>query len=252
MMMKLKLIFSNAISLLFLLGAASSVAAQQTAEPPLITVSGQAELRVAPDEVDFKLEVEKVDKNLAVAKQQNDEVLKQILALARRHQIEPQNVQTDYISVEPRYTNVDDDGEPRTAAKREFLGYAVSKTVVIRLKDISRFESLFSDLLGAGVTQVRDVDFHTTAIRKYKDQARALAIRAAREKAVALAGEIGQPVGRAYSIREEGDGYGSASNSNFTANATSSIRGDFSDSESTFAPGMITVRSRVTVSFRLD
>ena len=122
-----------------------------------------------------------------------------------------------------------------------------------RLKDISRFEGLLSDILKSGVDRVRDVDFRTTAIRKYKDQARALAIRAAQEKAIAMTKEIGQSVGKAYSIREQGYSYAGSSMSNVSSNSMATIEssGDSDDETSTIAPGMIKISARVTVSFRL-
>jgi len=230
------------------LSATLAARAQQAAEPPLITVGGQAEVRVAPDEVDFTLEVENIDKDLLAAKSKNDATVKQVLALVNKYGIESQNVQTDYISVEPRYTEVTE--ERRTTTKKEFIGYAVSKTVLVRLKTISRFESLFSDLLSIGVNTVRNVEFRTSEIRKYKDQARAMAIKAAREKAIALTREVGQTIGKAYSIHEVQDN--SYTPSNYSQNATSIVGGDFSENEATIAPGMITVRARVLVSFRLE
>ena len=231
-----------------LLSAALCARAQQMPEPPLITVTGQSEVRVAPDEVDFTLVVENLDKDLLAAKSKNDETVKQVLALVDQYGIESKDVQTSYISVEPRYTEVDEYRRP--LAKREFLGYAVTKTILVRLKNISRFEALFTDLLKAGVNNVRDVDFRTSQIRKHKDEARAMAIRAAREKAVALTREIGQTIGKAYSISEVPDN--SYMPANAYANTTRVVEGDLSENESTIAPGMITVKARVLVSFRLE
>jgi uncharacterized protein YggE len=223
---------------------ALSAQAQESKEPPLITVTGQAEVKVAPDEVVFNIVVEQTNMDLAAAKSANDESVRKVLALARNYNVEPQNVQTDYISVEPKYNTDDEDDESKR--KRVFIGYSVSKTVVIRLKDLSRFENLFSDILKAGVTRIRNVDFRTTELRKYKDQARAMAIKAAQEKAIALTKEIGQTIGRAYSIRENGyEGGDLRSNNSFV------VSGNYSDNESTFAPGLITVQAQVTVSFRL-
>ena len=236
-----------------LLSAAALSQAQATVEPPLITVNGQAEVNVAPDEVVFTLEVRKTDKDLMVAKEKNDQVVRSVLELARKYGIPSQDVQTDYISVEPKYRTenrrVGGDVGIVTESIRIFDGYEVSKTVVIKLKDISRFEGLLSDLLKSSVDRVRNVDFRTTALRKYKDQARARAIRAAQEKAIALTKEIGQSVGKAYSIREQGYSYG---DSNVASNSIATIEGGGSDDEtSTIAPGMIKISARVIVSFRL-
>ncbi len=231
----------------------STAAAWQKSEQPLITVNGQAEIRVPPDEVKFILEVTKLNRELTEAQKQTDDSVRDILALARRFDVPQQDVKTDYISVEMKYTTdlVDDDesdADKSKRIKREFLGYEVSKTVIVRFKDLARFEKFFAEVLKAGVSKVNSVEFRTSQIRKYKDQARALAIRAAREKAVALTAEIGQSIGKAYSIQEEG--YSRSSSSN---NFSTVVSGSFSsDEDSAFAPGMITVTAQVTVSFVLN
>ena len=232
---------------------ASNVFAQNAVDRPLITVSGQAEMRVPPDEVVFTLEVESVDKDVLAAKKKTDESVTQVFALARDNKVNADDVQTSYISVEPKY-NTDDleYGEERRGVKRVFLGYEVSKTIAIRLKDISRFDPLLSDVLKAGVTKVSNVEFRDSQIRKHRDQARAMAIKAAQEKANLLAREIGQTIGPAYSITE-----GVASHypsQSMMQNTTSVISGELSasESESAIAPGLISVTALVTVSFRLQ
>jgi uncharacterized protein len=224
--------------------------AQTGAERPLITVSGQAEVRVPPDEIVFTLAVESIDKDMLVAKNKTDASIREILAIARRSNIKDEEVQTSYISVEPRY-NVDDlDYEQRRTVKREFIGYRVSKTVAVRLREIPRFDALLSDFLKAGVTRVTNVEFRDSQIRKHKDQARVMAIKAAQEKARLLAGEIGQSIGPAYSITENASDYSPRA---MTQNATS-LDGFISprESDSAIAPGLISVTAQVTVSFRLQ
>jgi uncharacterized protein YggE len=237
------------LCLLLLLPPAAS--ARQKAGQPLITVNGQAEIRVPPDEVNFSLEVAKLNRELTEAQKQTDDSVRDILALARRFDVPQQDVKTDYISVEMKYSTdlIDDEENPQAKkVKRELLGYEVSKTVIIRFKDLTRFEKFFAEVLKVGVSKVNSVEFRTSQIRKYKDQARALAIRAAREKAVALTAEIGQTIGKAYTISEEGYGRSAVSN-----NYSTSLSGSFSsDEDSAFAPGMITVTAQVTVSFVLN
>lgn len=236
---------------LALLPAAS--AAQQKDEPPLITVTGQAEMRVPPDEAVFNLGVSRLDKDIGTAQRQVDDSVRQILALARRYDVAQEDVKTHYIKVGIRYTTDFIDDEETSAAnvkkvKREFLGYEVSKSVAVRLKDLTRFEQFFAEVLATGVSKVDEVELRSSQLRKYKDQARAAAMRAAREKAVAMAAEIGQGIGRAYSIQEEG--YSRVSS---TSNYTGYVSGGLSTEEnSSFAPGTISVTAQVTVKFLLN
>jgi uncharacterized protein YggE len=223
----------------------------QNIEPPLITVTGQAEVRVPPDEVVFTLNVESIDKDMMAAKTKTDESVRQVLAIARKNNIKPEDVQTSNISVEPKYNTDDLEYEQRRTVKRVFIGYEVSKTIGIRLRDISRFDQVLSDVLKAGVTRVGDVDFRDSELRKHKDQARAMAMKAAQEKARMMAKEIGQSIGPAYAITEQVINFG---NARATQNSTSTITGSLSSEEleSSIAPGSISVTAQVVVRFRLN
>ena len=56
-----------------------SALAQDDKTRPLITVSGQAEVLVVPDEVVFSLNAVTRDKDLLVAKARNDEIVRKFL-----------------------------------------------------------------------------------------------------------------------------------------------------------------------------
>ena len=231
----------------------TSVFAQTERDRPLIMVSGQAEVMAVPDEVVFRLKVENVNLDVNIAKAKTDDGVKKILALARAYKIEPQNVQTDFIRIDEHYT-------PATQnTARKFDGYAVTQTTALLLKDVTRFESLLQDVVKAGISNVSDVTFRASQMRKYMDQARALAMKAAREKAVALAGEIGQKIGKAHNITEVGTTVVPAYEednenyaSNYTANISSEVRSNVADTQGTIAPGLISITVRVKVSFELN
>jgi uncharacterized protein YggE len=234
---------------LFMLAAFPVAASgQSNIEPPLITVTGQAEVRVPPDEVVFTLAVENVDKDMVLASKRTDDSVRQILAIARKNNVKPEDVQTSHISVQPKYNTDDLPYESRDRVKRVLVGYEVSKTVAIRLREISRFDDLLADVLKAGITRLSNLEFRDSQIRKHRDEARRMAIRAAQEKAKLLAGEIGQSIGPAYSITEESSP--NYSRSNINQNTTATV-GSSSESDSATAPGTLSVTAQVTVRFRL-
>jgi uncharacterized protein len=216
-----------------------------------ISVNGEAEIRVVPDEVLLSLGVETFDKVLKSAKSLNDDRIKKTIASARGFGVLAEHIQTDYIGIEPRYHNSD--------ISRELLGYVVRKTVLIRLKDISKFEDLLSAALEAGVTHVHGIDFRTTELRKHRDQARVLALKAAQEKAELLARESGRRVGKAMSIGEASYGYHSSYGSwwggrygSTAQNVVQSFGGAALERDGTLAPGQISIRVNVGASFSLD
>lgn len=237
------------IVLIILLGAFSMTAmAQSAVEPPLVTVTGQAEVRVPPDEVLFTLAVENIDKDMLLANKKTDDSVKQVLAIARKHGVKPEDVQTSHISVQPKYNTDDLPYDDRSRVKRVLIGYQVSKTIAIRLRDISRFDELLADVLKAGITRLSNLEFRDSQLRKHRDEARRMAMRAAQEKANLLAREIGQSIGPAYSITETTRDYAPrAPMQNVSADSGEAAEGD-----SAIAPGTISVTAQVTVRFRLQ
>ncbi len=241
-----------------------SVSAQENNKLFTIDVSGSAEVQIAPDEIIFSLDVTNVDMDLQKAKNLNDEIVGKVLALTKRFSVLPQDVKTDYISLDKEYEYFrdkdnkiyDEDGDE--ISKKTFKGYKISKTIIVKLKDISKFEEFFSEVLKSGITEVDSVRFETSKLRELKDQARELAMKAAFEKATAMAGAIGQKIGKAISIVEVENvnrGYSfSGLNSNTTVSNFRTESGNFSQSESvaTFAPGAIKVEASVKVSFLLN
>ena len=163
-----------------------------------ISVTGQAEVRVTPSRVNVVFGVETRDKALTVAKQDNDTRVKAVVQSTQALGVAAKDIQTDYIQVEPRY----DEMNTGTVLRH----YIVRKTVAVTLSDVSKFERCLSGALQAGASHVIGVEFLSTELRKYRDDARARAIQAAREKAVALARELNARVGKVITIQEYGSG----------------------------------------------
>src|SRR5215207_1018483 len=237
----MKLIQRAATAALLVLLAAA-VSAQEKPEPPHVTVAGEAELNIAPDEVRFDVTLQHFGKELKAAKTQTDERLKGLIALAKKHGVAESDTQTDYVKVEPRFKGNDD--------SKAFLGYWVRKDLVFTLRDVARAEGLLSEVLDYGVWRINSISFSTSQMRKHRDQARAMAMKAAQEKAAALAGAVGQKIGRAITIEEEVPSRGTAPN--YLSNAVSTDRDGATDSEGTLALGLIKVSARVTVKFELE
>lgn len=232
--------------------AATAAAADDNCDQQrTITVNGEAQVRVVPDEVAITLGVETHDKVLQQAKAANDEIVRSIIAVAQEQGVEARDIKSDYLSIEPRY---DDYYEAR-----DFIGYFVRATIVVTLNDVTTFDDVLSSLLEAGATHVHGIDFRTTELRQHRDEARALAIHAAEEKATAMAGELGQQIGRPTSIVEQQTGwwswYGSWWGSNYnymSQNVVQSVGEAYLGEDSSLAPGEIAVTARVTVVFELE
>jgi len=230
-----------------------SPAFAQQQQPPLISISGSAEVKVVPDEVYLRVGVESRHKNLEDAKQQNDERVTRAIGFLKASQIESKNIQTDYISIEPTYD--------REVSETNPVAFVVRKSIEVKLTKVDSFESVLSGLLKNGVTTVHGIEFRTSELRKHRDTARAMAIRAAKEKADALAAELGVKRGRVHSVNANewggwfsssggywGRQYGGAMFQNAVQEAGPSVETD----ESGLSVGQISVSATVNVSFVIE
>lgn len=215
-----------------------------TGEPRLITVTGDADVHVIPDEVFFTLSVESRDKDIVTAKTTNDRRVANIFSVATASGIDPKRIQTDLASIEPTFDY--HSGRP------ELVDYVARKTLVICLTEVSRYEDVLTKLLAAGANYVHGVEFRTTELRKYRDQARTIALHAAQDKAAAMARDLGLRVGRAHAISEVQEGSWGMYSRNVYGAAQNAVQNASAGSESAPVVGQITVNAKVNVSFELE
>jgi uncharacterized protein YggE len=182
----------------------------------------------------------------------NDTRARAVINAVRKEGIETKDIQTDYLDIEPRW-----DLTPRP---ENFIGYFVRKTVVVTLREVPRFEDVLSAALGAGANYVLGVHFQTSELRKHRDDARALAIKAAREKAVALAGQLNQGVGEPIRMQELSSRWyswygrswwGNRQGTQYQ-NVVQNVGGDMVSDDSAISPGRISVTASVRVIFLLQ
>jgi uncharacterized protein YggE len=199
--------------------------------PRLVTVTGDAEIRIEPEEVILTLGVETRHVELDSAKIENDKRVRKVIAFVKSLNIEPKHIKTDFIEIKPIFKFWETESE-----------------------------QLLSGVLKAGVEHVHGIDFRPVELRKYKDQARALAIIAAREKAEALSQELEVKIWRVHDIKEYPSNWWSWYNTGWrggysggmSQNVVQNFGGGGVDEESTIAPGQITIRAKVQVSFELE
>jgi len=247
------------ITTFLIVTATCSIRAQQTQlfdDRPKITVNGEAVVKVRPDQIIITFGIETWDKNIMAAKQQNNEIMKKAIAVIKESGIEEKNIQTDYLSIEPRYGD--------TYEKRNFIGYFVRNTLVVTIAEPDKVENLVTGVLQSGVNYIHNIKFQTTEFKKYREQARELALNAAKEKAEKMAGALGQFIGNPIQISEgyggsnwwyysswSGWGYGSRSNY-MSQNVMQNIESNAGEISETIALGKISIKANVNVIFELE
>jgi uncharacterized protein YggE len=225
----------------------------EQAPKPSISVSGTAEIRVAPDEVNMRLAVETRDPKLDEAVKQNDVKTAAVLKFLKEAGVLDKDVQTDYVEINPQYH---DRREQQLVPEY----YQVRRSLGVRVRKVAQFDQVMAGVLRSGVNYVLGIDFRTNELRKHRDAARQQAIRAAKEKAIALAEELGVKVGKAQSINEQTGGgwwgtYGGRYNpygNVMSQNVSQAAPGGGDGGEGNLAVGMISVTATVNVTFALE
>jgi uncharacterized protein YggE len=190
-----------------------------------------------------------------IAKEENNKIMKKAVAVIKESGIQDKDIQTDYLSIEPRYGD--------NYEKRNFIGYFVRNTLVVTLSKTDKVDDLVTGVLQSGVNYIHNINFRTTEFKKYREQARELALNAAKEKAEKMAGTLGQSIGDPIQINEgyggsnwwyysSWNGWGYGSRSNFMSqNVMQNIESGTGEISETIALGKISIKANVNVTFDL-
>ena len=227
---------------------------QSTDDRSKITVNGEAVVKVRPDQIIITFGIETWDKNIMIAKQENNDIMKKAMAVIKDSGIDGKDVQTDYLSIEPRY---DDNYN-----KKNFIGYFVRNTFVVTMTEPAKVEELVTKVLQTGVNYIHRIDFQTTEFKKYREQARELALNAAKEKAVKMSAVLGLVIGDPVQISEgyggsgwwyysSWSGWGSGRYNSMSQNVIQNVSNSPEQTSEIIALGKISVKANVTVVFEL-
>jgi uncharacterized protein YggE len=230
-----------------------TVPAPISAQAPIqrtITVNGQAEIKVAPDEVLLSVGIETDNVDIARARADNDARVKAVVAAATAQGVPADHIKTEFLDIQPRYRE--------EYERRTFLGYFARRSLAITLRDPSRFEALLSAVLTAGANYVHGIDFRTTQLRKHRDDARRQAIQAAREKAADMAAALNVGLGAPVNLSEQYSGWWSPYSSWWGGRGGAMMyqnviqdRRASGASDDALVPGQISVSAAVSVTFEL-
>jgi uncharacterized protein YggE len=240
-----KIIIAGIIVLVFFFTISSKNDHNDT--PRLISVVGQAEVKVVPDQIVFCVGAGTWHKVLNTAKAENDRIVKKVKQVAERFNIQSKHIMTDYLDVVPDYDDHYRQGE------KIIEGYHVYKRISITLTEIERFEELFCELLKTGINYVYHIQYRTSSLSQYREQARSLAIRAAKTKATRMAEELGQRIGLPHAVSEwQPERNWLHRDSYLLTNSAVNVNSQSTVDMATMALGQITVKETVTVSFELE
>jgi uncharacterized protein YggE len=162
--------------------------------PPMVSVSGQGEVKAMPDMAYVNLGVEARKPSLAEARAEVTAAVERVLALTRELKIDPKLVDASQLQVQPDYRWNEKD------SKRVLLGYVVARQIQVELRDLDKLGTLLERSVSAGANQVGGARLDSSRREELQREALAKAVDDARKDAETLARAAGVKVGPVYSL----------------------------------------------------
>ena len=186
----------KSIFILFTLCVMSSQA-QEIKPMPMINVAGEGKIKVTPDQVNISVSVESKGVKAADVKKENDIKIDEVIRFIKKMKVDVKDFQTQRVTLNDQYDY-----------QKKKHNYVATQTIVILLKDLSKYDELMEGIVDAGINNINNVDFKSSKLEIYKSDARKLAMKDAKAKAddyiVVL---VGQKVGKAFSITDNTQAY---------------------------------------------
>lgn len=213
--------------------------AQQPHQVNYVSVVGEGTVTAVPDEVVIRARVEHTGESAQEVKSQNDKVISDLLVYLKEFGIPSENVKTEYLRLRK---------EQNYNTKEEY--YAANQALSIRVEDMDSYEELMGGLLDKGLNRIDGISFETSKEDELQIEARKKAVLDAREKAQQYAEALGQGIGSAIEIRENGS---SGPQPILRAAAMVQTEAAYdSSSGPQIAPGELEITTRINVSFVLE
>ncbi|MCS7083169.1 MAG: SIMPL domain-containing protein [Bacteroidetes bacterium] len=224
-----------------LLGLLLGAAAWAQPSVRLITVSGQAEVRVAPDAVWVQWAVVHRAATPTEAYQQNEQAAAATLQAVRRMGAEERDLQVRSATVSPV-----EEYNPRSG-RAELRGYEARRLIVLLWRRPEELGSLLRAILGSGANRLEQVQYvFLDENRAVRDEALRRAVEDARRRAELVARTLGVSIRGVWQVVETGLQLPEPIPLGL-ARATALAQG----SGDSFAPGELLIRAQVQVSFEL-
>jgi uncharacterized protein len=236
--LRMKSLFACILALVL----SSPAFAQIPPMPRMVSVTGEAEEKFLPDQAILSGALISRDRELNIAKMDNDKMVERIVALIRDFKIPKEKVSASNVYISPEYSYEN--------GKQHFKGYMVNRQLSIIVDNMAIHERVLSALIDAKVDQVNGVQFQLSNYEAKAKDIRVKAVKNAREKAEALAHAAGAKLGHVLSISTSGTSHPMPP----VAYARAAMMDSASEKASVAPslPGEIAIHEAVAVSFALE
>src|ERR1043166_558870 len=194
---KFSFLIMGALAVFF---TAAPLAAQETRQPRLVTMTGTGEVRAQPDKVIVTTGVVSRAVTAREALTKNSTTMAALLEAVKKAGIEAKDVQTSSFSIQPNYDYPHSATNPTNEPR--LTGYEASNQVTLVVRNLANLGTILDALVTAGSNQVGNISFGLDKPEPLKDEARKLAVADATRKAQLYAAAAGVQLGPIYALSE--------------------------------------------------
>ncbi|MEA3010126.1 MAG: uncharacterized protein QOJ91_1818 [Sphingomonadales bacterium] len=174
----------------------------------LLNVEAEGSQKSRPDVMTITAGVVTVAPTAAKALSANSELAYRLVDVIRSKGVDPRDVRTTELSVDPQFEELSDEAQVRADREhraRRILGYVATNKLELRLRDLGKGPDLIDALFGAGANSVEGPEFSLADPAPAERLARRAAVEAARLEADTYAEALGMRVARVLRVSERGD-----------------------------------------------
>ena len=158
-----------------------------------IVVIGEGSVSAVPDYAQIIGGVTTQGKSVNEAAAANSKIMAAITAALLNAGIVQKDIQTSRFAIQPDYT----------PSPVKISGYEVSNQVTVKIRDLDKAGDILERMVGAGATNVGNIQFQHNDPSKLLDQARDAAVADAKRKAEVYAKASGITLGRVVWLTED-------------------------------------------------
>jgi len=209
--------------------------------PPVLVVTGSAQVLTAPDQAVVRLGIVRQSPNAQTAQEQANAVAQEILTSIRRAGIPEREIQTSRLILSPVYA-------PRTPESRDapkIVAYNATNSVSVRIDNLSLVGAVIDAGLKAGANQLEGVQFGLRNDLPAREQALKEAVNEARSKAQVMANALNVNLAEVMEATEGGVSIVPASEGVVAGRLALAA-------ETPVSPGQIQVHANVTIRYRIS
>jgi uncharacterized protein len=206
---------------------------------PQVTVSGEGKVKVTPDQAFITVSIDTKGTKAIDVKKENDIAVEKVLQFIKKMKLPKEDVITERVALNPNYDY-----------EKKKHNYMANQTIIIKLKDLSKYDELSEGLIDNGVNRIDNVEFKSSKLEALQSEARKLAMKDAKLKAEDYVSVLGQKIGKALLINDNSQAY--YPQPMYKGNMMAMDASAGGEQRQTLAIGEIEITANVTVSFILE